>query len=101
VIGPYDVYLADQSLAYPGAWSELVTAHLEQRLRGLRGRTIKVHAGAAYADAPDRKRQQQEAHEAVAAAAAAMKADVDARVAELQAIPISGSRRHRSWRSPP
>jgi restriction system protein len=42
------------------------------------------------AEAADRKRQQQEAHEAGAAAAAAMKADVEARVTELQALLISG-----------
>jgi multidrug efflux pump subunit AcrA (membrane-fusion protein) len=37
-------------------------------------------------DAADRRREQQEAHDAGAAAATAMKAEVDARVAELQTI---------------
>jgi hypothetical protein len=50
VIGPYDVYLADQGLAYRRAWGEFVAAQLEQRLPDLRGRTIEVHAGAAYAE---------------------------------------------------
>jgi hypothetical protein len=48
VIGPYDVYLADQSPGYQKAWGEFVTAQLEQREQTLRGRTIEVHAGAAY-----------------------------------------------------
>lgn len=50
VIGPYDVYLADQSAAYRKAWGEFVTAQLEQRQPVLRGRTIEVHAGAAYVE---------------------------------------------------
>jgi hypothetical protein len=50
VIGPYDVYLADQSPAYRKAWGGFVTAQLEQRHPGLRGRTIEVHAGAAYVE---------------------------------------------------
>jgi len=50
VIGPYDVYLADQSMGYRRAWGEFVIAALEQRERDLRGRTIEIHAGAAYAD---------------------------------------------------
>jgi hypothetical protein len=50
VIGPYDVYLADQSPGYKKAWGEFVAAQLEQRERDLRGRTIEVHAGAAYVD---------------------------------------------------
>ncbi len=50
VIGPYDVYLADQAPDYKRAWGEFVTAQLEQRERVLRGRTIEVHAGAAYVD---------------------------------------------------
>lgn len=50
VIGPYDVYLADQSPGYKKAWGEFVTAQLEQRERDLAGRAIEVHAGAAYAD---------------------------------------------------
>ena len=50
VIGPYDVYLADQSPGYRKAWGEFVTAALEQREGDLRGRTIEVHAGAAYVD---------------------------------------------------
>jgi hypothetical protein len=50
VIGPYDVYLADQSPGYKKAWGEFVAAQLDQRERDLRGRTIEVHAGAAYVD---------------------------------------------------
>jgi hypothetical protein len=50
VIGPYDVYLADQSPGYRKAWGEFVTAQLEQHEHVLRGRRIEVHAGAAYAD---------------------------------------------------
>lgn len=50
VIGPYDVYLADQSPAYRKAWGEFVTAQLEQQHPELRGRTIEVHAGAAYVE---------------------------------------------------
>jgi hypothetical protein len=50
VIGPYDVYLADQSPGYRRAWGEFVTAQLDQHQHGLRGRRIEVHAGAAYAD---------------------------------------------------
>jgi hypothetical protein len=50
VIGPYDVYLADQSTGYKNAWGEFVTAQLEQHERDLRGRTIEVHAGAAYVE---------------------------------------------------
>jgi hypothetical protein len=50
VIGPYDVYLADQSPGYKKAWGEFVAAQLEQHERGLSGRTIEVHAGAAYVD---------------------------------------------------
>ena len=50
VIGPYDVYLADQSAGYRRAWGEFVTAALEQRESDLRGRTIEIHAGAAYVD---------------------------------------------------
>lgn len=49
VIGPYDVYLADQSPGYRKAWGEFVAAQLEQREHALGGRTIEVHAGAAYA----------------------------------------------------
>jgi len=50
VIGPYDVYLADQSPAYRKAWGELVTAQLEQRHPDLRDRAVEVHAGAAYVE---------------------------------------------------
>jgi hypothetical protein len=50
VIGPYDVYLADQSPAYRRAWGEFVTAQLKQKRPDLQGRTVEVHAGAAYAD---------------------------------------------------
>lgn len=50
VIGPYDVYLADQSPAYRKAWGEFVTAQLDQKQSELRGRTIEVHAGAAYVE---------------------------------------------------
>jgi hypothetical protein len=50
VIGPYDVYLAEQSPGYKKAWGEFVAAQLEQWERALNGRTIEVHAGAAYVD---------------------------------------------------
>jgi hypothetical protein len=50
VIGPYDVYLADQSPAYRKAWGEFVIAQLEQRQCELRGMTIEVHAGSAYVE---------------------------------------------------
>jgi hypothetical protein len=50
VIGPYDVYLADQSPGYKKAWGEFVTAQLERHERDLTGRTIEVHAGAAYVE---------------------------------------------------
>lgn len=50
VIGPYDVYLADQSLEYRRAWGEFVIAQLERLEPRLHGRTIEVHAGAAYVD---------------------------------------------------
>ncbi len=50
VIGPYDVYLADQSHGYQKAWGEFVVAQLEQREDALGGRMIEVHAGAAYTD---------------------------------------------------
>jgi len=50
VIGPYDVYLGEQSLAYRKAWGEFVTAQLGQRQSVLRGRTIEVHTGIAYAE---------------------------------------------------
>lgn len=55
VIGPYDVYLADQSPGYKKAWGEFVAAQLDRRERDLRGRTIEVHAGASYVD-PLRRR---------------------------------------------
>jgi hypothetical protein len=48
VIGPYDLYLADQSPDYQKAWGEFVTARLEALEPGLRGRTVEVHAGAVY-----------------------------------------------------
>lgn len=50
VIGPYDVYLADQSPAYRKAWGEFVTAQLEQKHPDLQGRIVEVHAGAPYVD---------------------------------------------------
>lgn len=50
VIGPYDVYLAEQSRGYRKAWGEFVIARLEQCQHGLRGRTVEVHAGAAYVE---------------------------------------------------
>jgi hypothetical protein len=50
VIGPYDVYLADQSPAYRKAWGEFVAVQLERKHPDLHGRTVGVHAGAAYVD---------------------------------------------------
>jgi hypothetical protein len=50
VIGPYDVYLPDRSPAYRKAWGEFVTAELGEVQGDLRGRTIEVHAGAAYTE---------------------------------------------------
>jgi hypothetical protein len=48
VIGPYDVYLADQSSGYRKAWGEFVIARLEQCQHDLRARIVEVHAGEAY-----------------------------------------------------
>lgn len=50
VIGPYDVYLADQSSGYRRAWGEFVVAQLDCLEPSLHGRTVEVHAGAAYVD---------------------------------------------------
>lgn len=50
VIGPYDVYLAEQSSSYRSAWGEFVVARLEQCHRDLGGLTVEVHAGAAYVE---------------------------------------------------
>jgi hypothetical protein len=50
VIGPYDVYLAEQGSGYRKAWGEFVIARLEQRQHDLRGFTVEVHAGAAYVE---------------------------------------------------
>lgn len=50
VIGPYDVYLADQSASYRRAWGEFVAAQLDRLEPGLRCRKVEVHAGAAYVD---------------------------------------------------
>lgn len=50
VIGPYDVYLADQSLSYKRAWGEFVAAQLDRLEPNLLDRTVEVHAGAAYVD---------------------------------------------------
>nr|MDT0664437.1 hypothetical protein [Micromonospora sp. DSM 115978] len=50
VVGPYDVYLADQPRDYRRAWGQFVAAQLA-RLRGdLFGLTVEVHAGAAYVE---------------------------------------------------
>jgi hypothetical protein len=48
VIGPYDVYLKEQSPEYRKAWGEFVVAQLGRQLPSLRGLTIEVHAGEAY-----------------------------------------------------
>ena len=48
MIGPYDVYLADQTRGYRQAWGEFVTAQLHERQDSLRGRNIEIHAGEAY-----------------------------------------------------
>jgi hypothetical protein len=48
VIGPYDVYLADQDRGYRQAWGEFVTAQLHQRQGDVRGRNIEIHAGETY-----------------------------------------------------
>ena len=48
VIGPYDVYLADQSARYRAVWGEFVVAQLELYQGDLSGRVIEVHAGEAY-----------------------------------------------------
>lgn len=50
VIGPYDVYLAEQSSGYRKAWGEFVIARLEQCHHDLRGLIVEVHAGAAYVE---------------------------------------------------
>lgn len=48
VIGPYDLYLGDTSPAYRKAWGEFAVAQLELHQPQLTGRTVEVHAGAAY-----------------------------------------------------
>jgi hypothetical protein len=48
VIGPYDVYLNEQSPEYRRAWGEFVVAQLGQHMQRLRGLTVEVHAGEAY-----------------------------------------------------
>jgi hypothetical protein len=50
VIGPYDVYLADQRPGYKKAWGEFVAAQLDRMEHDLRGQVVEVHAGAAYVD---------------------------------------------------
>jgi Family of unknown function (DUF6884)/GIY-YIG catalytic domain len=50
VIGPYDLYLPDQSPGYRRAWGEFVVAQLAQLVPNLQGRVIEVHAGAAYVE---------------------------------------------------
>ncbi|TKJ28329.1 hypothetical protein A6V29_02710 [Blastococcus sp. CCUG 61487] len=47
VVGPYDVYLTDQSGQYRAAWGEWVVAQLAER-RLLAGVTVEVHASEAY-----------------------------------------------------
>ena len=50
VIGPYDVYLPEQSSSYRSAWGEFVIARLEQCHHDLSELTVEVHAGAAYVE---------------------------------------------------
>ena len=50
VIGPYDVYLAEQSREYRRAWGVFVVAQLACWQGDLRGRVVEVHAGRAYAE---------------------------------------------------
>lgn len=50
VIGPYDLCLADQPRAYRQAWGEFVCAQLAVLYGDPSGRTIEVHADAAYTD---------------------------------------------------
>ena len=50
VVGPYDVYLADQPRIYRQAWGQFVAAQLAASYGDLGGRLVEVHAGAAYVD---------------------------------------------------
>lgn len=48
LLAPYDVYLAEQSSAYRTAWGAWVVERLTAVVGPLDGRTVEVHAGAAY-----------------------------------------------------
>jgi hypothetical protein len=47
VVGPYDVFLGEQTSAYRAAWGEWVTAVLATRVE-LAGAAVEIHAGDAY-----------------------------------------------------
>ncbi len=48
VIAPYELYLADQPVAYRRAWAGFVTAALERVCGPLAGWRVEIHAGDAY-----------------------------------------------------
>ena len=49
VIVPYDVTLKDRPVAYRRAWSQSVFEELAAIVPDLRGVTVEIHAGSAYA----------------------------------------------------
>lgn len=50
-MAPYDLRLSATSKGYRRAWGLAVVSDLETAVGGLRGKTIEIHAGAAYSDA--------------------------------------------------
>lgn len=51
VIEPYELSLASAPRHYRVAWGDRVVEDLASHIGGLEGKTVEVHAGAAYADA--------------------------------------------------
>lgn len=51
LVAPYDRALADQTAEYRSAWGAWVVVKLEDALGTLSGRSVEVHAGAAYVEA--------------------------------------------------
>lgn len=50
VVGPYDLPLARQPVAYRRAWGAGAVRRLDSELGGLAGVTLEVHAGAAHVE---------------------------------------------------
>ena len=50
MIEPYELHLSSTTKSYRGAWGERVVADLASSMGGLEGKTIEVHAGAAYVE---------------------------------------------------